>query len=65
GIRGGLFPLVPGENVQGGFANCTYCDYDRICPIRRDLLTERKSGDPGAGIHRLLALPGGGGTGDD
>jgi len=38
GITGGLFPGVPGEAVgwpRLTFANCRYCDFDRICPTDR------------------------------
>jgi len=44
-IKKGLFPANPGttSNRDGGPANCTYCDFDRICPSNRRLLWERKS----------------------
>src|SRR6185312_10993819 len=61
GIRGGVFPLVPGGEGQRGPENCVYCDYNRICPIRRDLLAQQKAGDPAAGIHRTLVRGDGGG----
>ncbi|MEL7157618.1 MAG: PD-(D/E)XK nuclease family protein, partial [Actinomycetota bacterium] len=38
GISGGLFPGVPGETVgwpRLTYANCRYCDFDRICPTDR------------------------------
>lgn len=38
GISAGLFPGVPGEAVgwpRLTFANCRYCDFDRICPTDR------------------------------
>lgn len=38
GISGGLFPGVPGEAVgwpRLTYANCRYCDFDRICPTDR------------------------------
>jgi len=56
GIRAGHFPMVPGENAQIGFANCGYCDFDRICPTRRDLQARRKAGDPRATVHQELRL---------
>lgn len=65
GIRGGVFPLVPGGEGQRGPENCVYCDYNRICPIRRDLLAQQKAGDPAAGIHRTLVRGDGGGMSDD
>lgn len=47
GIRAGAFPAVPNEEDEwkGGFKNCTYCDFDRICSRRRDLEHAVKSGD--------------------
>lgn len=37
GILGGVFPAVPGEEDSwaGGFTNCRYCDFDRLCSKRR------------------------------
>lgn len=36
GVSGGAFPAVPGEeDPRGGFENCAYCDFDRICSRRR------------------------------
>jgi hypothetical protein len=47
GARQGAFPAVPGEEDEfyGTFANCRYCDFDRICSVRRDQDFDRKSGD--------------------
>jgi RecB family exonuclease len=50
GIQAGLFPANPGEAVQGGFQNCTYCDFNSLCPSRREVFWDRKKGD-----HRLAA----------
>jgi RecB family exonuclease len=39
GIESGAFPGVPGElDTRPGqtFANCHYCDFDRLCPADRD-----------------------------
>lgn len=57
GIEGGAFPQVPGDAGDHGFANCCYCDFDRVCPARRDLSWRRKQNDPLAAIHLRLALP--------
>ena len=48
GVRGGAFPAVSGEESEfyGGFDNCTYCDFDRICSRRRDEELLEKLGDP-------------------
>ncbi len=36
GVTQGSFPAVPGdENQFGGFTNCHFCDYDRICGRKR------------------------------
>jgi hypothetical protein len=37
GVRAGVFPAVPGEEDPwyGGFTNCRYCDFDRVCSQRR------------------------------
>src|SRR5262245_658063 len=37
GITAGVFPLHPGEyeSFWGTHANCTFCDYDRLCPPDR------------------------------
>jgi hypothetical protein len=50
GIAAGLFPANPGAEDRGGFANCGWCDFERLCPSRRDVLWQRKQADP-----RLLA----------
>ena len=57
GIRGGLFPANPGEESQRSFENCAYCDFDSVCPARRDQIWQRKQGDP-----RLAGYAGLGGT---
>lgn len=47
GIGSGLFPANPGSRgYGGGFDNCRYCDFDRLCPSRRDTAWERKKADP-------------------
>ncbi len=50
GIRGGSFPAVPREEDEwrGGFENCTYCEYDRICSRRRDIEFNAKESDAAA-----------------
>ena len=47
GIRGGSFPAVPNEEDEwrGGFENCKYCDFDRICSRRRDIEFSAKESD--------------------
>lgn len=47
GIGAGAFPASPGEydEFYNGFKNCKYCDFDRICPRRRDDAFAEKAGD--------------------
>lgn len=50
GISGGLFPGVPGDAVgwpRLTFANCRYCDFDRICPTDRQREWESIRDDDG------------------
>lgn len=56
-IRGGAFPAVPGEEDEyyGGFTNCRYCDFDRICPQRRDQAFASKQGDAGVRTWSAIA----------
>lgn len=42
GIRAGVFPANPGPPARNGPANCTYCDFDTLCPSRRVYQWERK-----------------------
>ena len=48
GVRGGAFPAVPGEeNTRfGGWDNCRYCDFNRLCSRRRDDELFAKREDP-------------------
>ena len=47
GIRSGAFPANPGKlDNRGGFENCRYCDFDSLCPSRRNVLWSRKQRDP-------------------
>ena len=46
GIRAGAFPANPGPPDRNKNANCTYCDFDAICPSRRADLWDRKKHDP-------------------
>jgi len=47
GIDRGVFPAHPGEanNLPGrpaSFENCTYCDYERVCPTSKSRLWQSK-----------------------
>ena len=47
GIGSGTFPADPGTtDGRGRSRNCRYCDFDSLCPARRDVLWDRKRGDP-------------------
>ena len=48
GIRKGVYPANPGSGSgpDGSPANCSYCDFNSLCPSRRQQLWERKKGDP-------------------
>lgn len=36
GVRFGVYPARPGdEDWRGGWENCTFCPYDRVCPTTR------------------------------
>jgi hypothetical protein len=35
GIDEGTFPGKPGKRSWNGFDNCTFCDFDRLCPRDR------------------------------
>lgn len=57
GIRAGAFPAVPNEEDEwkGGFTNCGFCDFDRLCSRRRDLEHAAKSDDAGMAPWRNVA----------
>lgn len=46
GIRLGLFPANPGRRDRGGGANCRFCDFDSLCPARRQEIWDTKRADP-------------------
>ncbi|MBI5288748.1 MAG: PD-(D/E)XK nuclease family protein [Chloroflexi bacterium] len=56
GIAAGAFPASPGEydEFYNGFKNCKYCDFDRMCPRRRDDAFGEKAGD--ASMHPWLLV---------
>lgn len=56
GIHSGSFPAVPKEEDEwkGGFTNCTYCEFDRICSRRRDIEFGAKAGDAAMRPWRLV-----------
>lgn len=54
GIRGGVFPANPGPPGLDGPANCTFCDFNRLCPTNRKALWERKQASTGAAPYMSL-----------
>jgi ATP-dependent helicase/nuclease subunit B len=57
GVRAGSFPAVPGleDEFYGGFANCRYCDYDRLCGRRRTYEHQEKQDDVELNPWRAVA----------
>jgi len=55
GIRKGVFPANPGGMGYGGYENCRFCDFDSLCPSRRDVMWLRKRSDPKAARYASLA----------
>lgn len=55
GIAAGAFPARPGEVDRQSFKNCTYCDYDRLCPSDRGRQWERKRTSPTLSAYVALA----------
>ncbi len=58
GIRRGVVPANPGKPGNRGPENCTYCDFNRICPSNRERVWERKRSAPG--MEPYIALMEGG-----
>jgi RecB family exonuclease len=63
GVEGGCFPAVPGERTfdpraqRETFESCRYCDFDKLCPVDRGTMAERKTDDPANLPFRSLRLP--------
>jgi RecB family exonuclease len=56
GMHTGAFPAVPGDDDEfhGGYTNCRYCDFDRICSRRRMVEHQEKHADPA--LHPWLRV---------
>ncbi|MGB2696123.1 MAG: PD-(D/E)XK nuclease family protein, partial [Dehalococcoidia bacterium] len=55
GIADGLFPAHPGKPSRGdGYENCQICPYNRICPVDRGRVWERKSRSPELRAYQQL-----------
>ena len=57
GIRSGVFPANPGSGTDqdGNPSNCSYCDFNSLCPSRRVQLWERKKSDGFLGGYLALS----------
>jgi RecB family exonuclease len=64
GIRAGAFPAVPGEEDEfwGGFKNCSYCEFDRICSRRREIEFMAKESDTAMAPWKGVQVAAAGGT---
>ncbi len=54
GVRGGVFPAVPGPSRNNDNENCRYCDFKRACPANKQALWARKAGSQQAGGYARL-----------
>jgi len=59
GIESGVFPARPGDfnSFWGTHENCTWCDFDRVCPRDRDDHQRATAGAPELGLLERLKLP--------
>ena len=59
-VRSGIFPATPetagDSNQERG--NCTYCDFNRLCPVRRRQTWERKARGDAATVLPFNSLGG-------
>jgi hypothetical protein len=53
-ITQGHFPAYPGEDGYWGPTNCSYCDFERLCPRDRVRRFERRRDDPA--LYGFLSL---------
>ena len=60
GIAAGRFPARPGDHQWhlGNFANCTWCEFDAICPGDRDVEWQRVRIEPSLARYVRLAEEG-------
>ena len=56
GIRGGVFPANPGPPGRQGPVNCSYCDFNSLCPARRVDMWERKKSDESLSGYLSLSV---------
>lgn len=46
--RAGAFPATPETGDSLRYTSCNFCDFNRLCPARRQQIWERKAGDASA-----------------
>ena len=56
GIRAGVFPANPGPPGRQGPVNCSYCDFNTLCPARRVDMWERKKSDESLSGYLSLSV---------
>jgi hypothetical protein len=58
GLKRGAFPAVSGEtdDFYGGWKNCQWCDFARLCSRRRDDEFEDKQAHPDLQPWRRVAV---------
>ena len=67
GARRGIFPATPetaGDSDQER-GNCTYCEFNRLCPVRRRQVWERKGLSDGDTVQPFNSLGGNAAIGAD
>ena len=67
GARRGIFPATPetaGDSDQER-GNCTYCEFNRLCPVRRRQIWERKGLSDGDTVQPFNSLGGNAAIGAD
>ena len=67
GARRGIFPATPetaGDSDQER-GNCTYCEFNRLCPVRRRQVWERKGVSDADTVQPFNSLRGNAAIGDD
>jgi hypothetical protein len=59
GIETGVFPAIPGEwdSWRGTNQNCTYCEFDSVCPRDRGSFAEIKVAAPQLRVRQVLTGP--------
>lgn len=58
GIEAGVFPTIPGDwqSFRNSYQNCTYCQFDTVCPRDRSEHARDKAGAPELAV-RVALMP--------